>query len=164
MIYVITCASGKELDAVGALKQLGYTAYAPRAIRRRRHADRTDFYAEILFDGYVFLENEHELTADEYYEIRNIRTVGNFLSRTTCLSETETEYIKTLYNNGEEIGISKGRLENGQLKIESGWCKRFENHIVRWSVRQHKAVVEVTLYGKPHRITCTVDIKASPHN
>lgn len=54
MIYVITCTSGKELDAASALRKKGCTAYAPRAIRRRRHADRTDFYAEILFDGYVF--------------------------------------------------------------------------------------------------------------
>lgn len=161
MIYVTTCAPGKEIETVFALKKKGYTAYAPRAIRRRRRGDSTDFYAEVLFSGYIFIELPHELRPDEYYEIRSVKTVGNFLSRTTCLSDTEAEYIRVIYGNGEAIGISKGRLENGQLRIESGWCKKFESHIVRWSVRQHKATVEVTLYGKPHRITCTVDIEKS---
>lgn len=158
MIYVITTIAGKELETAAALRKAGYTVYAPRAVRRKRSGTQSSFTAEILFAGYLFLDTQ-TLTAEDYYKIRNTKAVGNFLSRTSCLSETEAEYIRLLHNRGETIGVSKGRIENGQLRIESGWLKRFENHIVRWSVRQHKAVAEITLYGKPHRITCTVDIK-----
>lgn len=158
MIYVLTTIAGRELEAAAALRQSGYTVYAPRAIRRRRSGTQSSFTAEILFARYLFLDVQ-ALTAEDYYKIRNTKAVGNFLSRTSCLSETEAEYIRLLHNRGETIGISRGRIEDGRLRIESGWLKRFEDHIVRWSVRQHKAVAEITLYGKPHRITCTVDIR-----
>lgn len=158
MIYVLTTIAGRELEAAAALRQSGYTVYAPRAIRRRRSGTQSSFTAEILFAGYLFLDTQ-ALSSEDYYKIRNTKAVGNFLSRTSCLAETEAEYIRLLHNRGETIGISKGRIEDGRLRIESGWLKRFESHIVRWSVRQHKAVAEITLYGKPHRITCTVDIR-----
>ncbi len=159
MIYVLTALCGQEAETAAVLHKKGYKAYAPRAVRRKRHIGAADFIAETLFSGYIFIELEHPLTAGEYYDICSVKTVGKFLSRSSCLSDTEAEYIRTVYNNGETIGISKGIAENGRLRITSGWCKKFENHIVRWSARQHKAVVEVTLYGKPHRITCTVDIE-----
>lgn len=158
MIYVITTIAGKELETAAALRKAGYTVYAPRAVRRRRSGTQSSLTAEILFAGYLFLDVQ-ALSSEDYYKIRDTKAVGNFLSRTSCLSDTEAEYIRILHNRGETIGISKGRIENGQLRIESGWLKRFENHIVRWSARQHKAVAEITLYGKPHRITCTVDIR-----
>lgn len=158
MIYVLTTIAGRELEAAAALRKSGYTVYAPRAIRRRRSGTQSSFTAEILFAGYLFLDTQ-ALSSEDYYKIRNTKAVGNFLSRTSCLSETEAEYIRLLHNRGETIGISRGRIEDGRLRIESGWLKRFESHIVRWSVRQHKAVAEITLYGKPHRITCTVDIR-----
>lgn len=158
MIYVLTTIAGRELETASALRKSGYTVYAPRAIRRRRSGTQSSFTAEILFAGYLFLDVQ-ALSSEDYYKIRNTKAVGNFLSRTSCLSETEAEYIRLLHNRGETIGISRGRIEDGRLRIESGWLKRFESHIVRWSVRQHKAVAEITLYGKPHRITCTVDIR-----
>ncbi|MCM1419436.1 MAG: hypothetical protein NC084_09730 [Bacteroides sp.] len=158
MIYVITTGAGREAEAADALRGAGYTVYAPRAIRRRRSGERIDFTAEILFPGYLFLDVK-ALTAADYYKIRNVKAVGRFLSQTSCLSESEAEYIRLLHNRGETIGIGKGRIENGRLKIESGWLKRFEDRIVRWSARQHKAVAEITLYGKSYRITCTVDIR-----
>lgn len=157
MIYVLTVLSGNELAAAAALRRSGYTVYAPRAIRRRRSGKESSFTAEILFAGYLFLDVQ-ALSPEDYYKIRNTKAVGNFLSRTSCLSETEAEYIRLLHNRGETIGISRGRIVNGRLRIESGWLKRFEEHIVRWSARQHKAVAEITLYGRPHRITCTADI------
>ena len=159
MIYVVTTVSGRELETVSALRRADYEAYVPRALRRRRKGKECFYTAEIMFDGYVFISLSAELTADDYYKIREVKTVGNFLSKRAALSEKEAEYVRTLCNNGQNVGVSAGYVKGGVLHITSGWLKRFEDKIVRWSARQHKATVEITLHGEPYRITCTADIE-----
>lgn len=80
------------------------------------------------------------------------------MNRDDPLPEAETAYIKELCEDGE-IGISKGFLENGKLIITEGFLKQHENRIVKYSKRQHRATVELTLYGKAHRIVCGIDIE-----
>ena len=159
MIYVITVIGGKELDTATVLREMGYEAYVPRMLKRYRKGKNVHYIAQVMFDGYVFVNIPYGLNADDYYKIKDINTVGNFLSRNICLSNAESEYIIAICNKGEIIGVSKGILENGSLKITEGWLKRFEHKIVSWSVRQHKATVELTIYGKPHRVICSVDIE-----
>ena len=74
------------------------------------------------------------------------------------LQTTEEEYIRRICNDGADIDISKGYIENGVLKIKSGFLKQLEHKIVRYSKRQHRATVEVTLHGVPHKVVCGVDI------
>lgn len=157
MIYIVTTISGKELDAVYALKKAGYTAYAPRAVRRYRRGKEIRYTAEIMFDGYVFIDLPKQLAAEEYFTIRNINGIGGFLSRSSSLPDYEEEYIKGL--SEAETEISKAVLKKGRLRVISGWLKKHENRIIKFSARQHKAVVKLELYGKPCTITCTVDIQ-----
>ena len=159
MIYVVTTISGKELEAAAHIRRAGYEAYVPRAMRRVRRGKECYYTAEVMFDSYVFISLPYELTAVDYYRIRSVKLVGNFLSRSAGLSDEEAEYIRTMCNNGQNIGVSVGYVKGGVLHITSGWLKQFEDKIVRWSVRQHKATVELTLHGEPHRVTCTVDIE-----
>lgn len=159
MIYVITVISGKELDTAATLRKMGYEAYVPRMLKRYRKSKEVHYIAQVMFDGYVFVNIPYGLNADDYYKIKDINYVGNFLSRNICLSDTESEYIKALCNKGEVIGVSKGILENGFLKITEGWLKNFEHKIVSCSARQHKATVELTIYEKTHRVVCSVDIE-----
>lgn len=158
MIYVVTTISTKELDAAAMLRRSGYEAYVPRAMRRVRKGKECYYTAEVMFDGYVFVSLPGELTADDYYKIRSVKLIGNFLSKRAALSDEESEYVRMLCNNGQNVGVSSGYVKGGKLYITDGWLKQFEDKIVRWSVRQHKATVELTLHGEPHRITCTVDI------
>lgn len=159
MIYVITVIGGKELDTAAILQKMGYEAYVPRMLKRYRKKKEIHYIAQVMFDGYVFINIPFGIGAEDYYKIKGIHTVGNFLSRNICLSDTESEYIRTLCNRGEVIGVSIGVLENGILKITAGWLKNLEHKIVSWSVRQHKATVELTIYGKPHKVVCSVDIE-----
>ncbi len=145
MIYVIYVQSGSETAVMYSMRELGYTAYVPRELYKYRK------------NGYIFFQTDR-LTADDYYTIRKIHGVGNFVSKTTCLSCTEEEYIIGLCRNPYILKVSKGHIENGVLKIDSGYLKRYEHKIVKFSRRQHKAVIEITLYGESHRITCAVDI------
>ena len=159
MIYVVTTLSGKELEAAALLRKEWYEAYVPRATRRVRKGKDCYYTAEVMFDGYVFVSIDGELTDEDYYKIKSIKLIGNFLSRRAALSEEEAEYVRALCNNGQNVGVSSGYVKGGKLYITDGWLKQFEDKIVRWSVRQHKATAELTLHGEPHRITCTVDIE-----
>ena len=159
MIYVVTAISGKELDAAAMIRRLGYEAYVPRITRRYRKRKECYYTAEVMFDGYVFVYLPECLADSDYYRIRAVRYVGDFLSRKSGLTEKEAEYIRLMCcPGGQSIGVSSGYVTGGVLHITDGWLKRFEDRIVRWSVRQHKATAELTLNGKLHRITCTVDI------
>ena len=157
-MYVLYVMGGKEMEIVKALKLRGYTAYVPRRLLNQRKNGCYYRVPEILFPGYVFLQKD-KITAEDYYAIRKIDGVGNFLNRNIPLSDTEEEYIKDLCNNGRDIGISKGILQNGILRITEGFLEGYEHKIIRYSRRQHRATVELTIYGKPYRIVCGVDIE-----
>lgn len=157
-MFVIYVQTRREDEVLYCLRKAGYTAYVPKRILKQRKNGIYYSIPQILFTGYIFIDAE-KITADDYYKIRNIKGVGNFLSRTVHLSPTEEEYIKGLCNNGKEIGISKGILIDGSLRITEGFLKQYEHNIVKYSRRQHRATVELTLYGKPHRIVCGIDIE-----
>lgn len=161
MIYVVTVKPGgasPELDAAAALRRAGYEAHVPRALRRYRKGKEHYYTAEVMFDGYVFVSLPAELSAEDYYKIRAVRLVGNFLSRKSSLSDSEEEYIAVMCRDPKGIGVSSGYIKDGKLIVTDGWLKRFADRIVKYSVRQHKATVEIPIYGIPHRITCTIDI------
>lgn len=156
-MFVIYVHTGSEDYVRHRLNLLGYSAYVPKMIIIQRRKGIYYQISQILFTGYVFLDMER-ITAEDYYKIRSISGVGNFLNRTIPLSEAEENYIKDLCS-GEEMGINKGFLIDGKLIITEGHLKRYENRIVKYSRRQHRATVELTLYGKPHRIVCGIDIE-----
>lgn len=157
-MYVLYVMGGKEMEIVRALKLRGYTAYAPRELITERRKRAYYHVPRIMFPGYVFLKRD-KITAKDYYAICEISGVGNFLNRNIPLSATEEEYIKDLCNNGRDIGISKGILQNGTLRITEGFLKRYEHKIIKYNRRQHRATVELTIYGKPYRIVCGIDIE-----
>lgn len=157
-MFVIYVQTGREDEVVYCLRKNGYTAYVPKRILKQRKNGIYYNIPQILFTGYIFID-AGKITADDYYKIHSINGVGNFLSRTVPLSPTEEEYIKGLCNNGEVIGISKGVLVNGSLRITEGFLKQYEHRIVKYSRRQHRATVELTLYGETHRIVCGIDIE-----
>lgn len=156
-IYVLYVQSNKENDVMYDLQDKGFTAYVPREKYTYRKGGKWHTEIRVLFDGYVFVELPN-INGDNYYVIKNTYGVGNFVSKTTNLSDTEAEYIKGLCNNGNIIETSVGHIENGVLKIDDGFLKQYEHKIVKYSRRQHRATVEITIYGEPYRITCAINI------
>lgn len=156
-MYVIYVVCGREDDIIRHLRESGYTAYAPKTVIIQRKNGIYYHIPQILFPSYVFIDVK-KISPEAYYKIRGLNGVGYFLNRDDPLPEAEAAYIKELCKDGE-IGISKGFLDNGRLVITEGFLKRHENRIVKYSRRQHRATVELTLYGKPHRIVCGVEIK-----
>lgn len=161
-MFVIYVQTGREDEVLYQLKRSGYTAYVPKRILKQRKKGIYYSIPQILFTGYIFIDKE-TITAEDYYKIRSINGVGNFLSRSIPLPPTEEEYIKKLCSGGKEIGISKGVLENGKLQITEGFLKEYKHKIIKYSRRQHRATVELTLYGKPYRIVCGIAIEEKEH-
>lgn len=157
-MFVIYVQTGREDEILYRLRKSGYRAYVPKRVLIQRKNGVYRQIPQILFTSYVFLDAE-QITAEDYYKICGISGVGNFLSRTVPLSEAEEEYIKELCDGGGEIGISKGMLINGKLIVIDGFLKKYEHKIIRYSRRQHRATVELTLYGEPHQIVCGIDIE-----
>lgn len=155
-MFVIYVRTGSEDYVRCRLRQLGYSAYVPKRILKQRRKGIYYQVQQILFTSYVFLDIK-QVSAEDYYKIRSISDVGNFLNRTIPLSATEEKYIRDLCK-AEESGISKGFITDGKLIVTEGFLKRYENRIIKYSRRQHRATVELTLYGKPHRIVCGIDI------
>lgn len=156
-MYVIYVMLGREDDIMRHLRETGYAAYVPKRILIQRKNGVYYSIPQILFPSYVFIDVK-KISPEAYYKIRSVNGVGYFLSRDDPLPEAEAAYIKELCENNE-IGISKGFLKNGKLIITEGFLKRHENRIISYSRRQRRATVELTLYGKPHRIVCGVEIE-----
>lgn len=156
-MFVIYVHTGRENLVMYRLRQLGYAAYVPKRILKHRKKGIYYSIPQILFTGYVFLDTKR-VSAEDYYKIRSISGVGNFLNRAIPLPEAEEKYIKDLCGT-EETSISKGFLLDGRLIVTEGFLKRYENRIVKYSRRQHRATVELTLYGKPHRMVYGIDIE-----
>lgn len=156
-MFVIYVQTGREEEVLRGLRQLGYAACVPKRILKQRRKGVYYQIQQILFTSYVFLDME-QISPEDYYKIRSISGVGNFLNRTIPLPEAEEKYIKNLCG-AEETGISKGFITDGRLIVTEGFLKRYENRIVKYSCRQHRATVELTLYGKPHYIVCGIDIE-----
>lgn len=156
-MFVIYGIAGREKDIMRCLRKNGYAAYVPEMVLKQRKNGAYRRKSQILFPSYVFIDVK-KISPEAYYKIRSMNGVGYFLNTEIPLPQAEADYIKDLCRDGE-IGISKGILKDGKLTITEGFLKKYENRIVKYSRRQHRATVELTLYGKPHRIVCGVDIE-----
>lgn len=158
MIYVLRVRLGDEQAIMYALRDKGYTVYCPREEYTYRKGGKWHKDIRTLFNGYIFIDLPC-VDGSNYYDIKSVSGVGHFISKTSCLSPTEAEYITGMCRE-DVLPISTGHIENGNLKLDTGYLKQYEHKIIKYSRRQHKAVAEITLYGEPYRITCTVDIQA----
>lgn len=156
MIYVITVMPGAEVEVAQMLNLKGIKAYAPRQVVTERREGQWWKMANVLFDGYVYVDVP-QLDGKTYYRILDVPRVNGFVSQTSGLSETESEYIKILCNNGDVIDISKAHIENGACHITDGFLKRLDHKIIRYNKRARRVTVEVTLYGERQQLTCSVD-------
>lgn len=113
-MFVIYVQTGREDEVLRSLRQLGYTAYVPKRILKQRKKGIYYQIQQILFTSYVFLDSG-EIIAEDYYKIRLVNGVGNFLNRTIPISEAEEEYIRDLCEC-EESGIQLFNAKTGKLE------------------------------------------------
>ena len=127
MIYVIYVQSGSETAVMYSMRELGYTAYVPRELYKYRKKGVWHEEIKPLFDSYIFFQTDR-LTADDYYTIRKIHGVGNFVSKTTCLSCTEERiYHRRLCRPIPIYSSQQTHIKNGVLRRwAAAISKRYE--------------------------------------
>lgn len=158
-MYVIYCQSGKEMSVVRQLAEKDITAYAPRRLIQERRCGKWTQREILLFSGYVFLDCA-ELDPEIWQAVKFCYGTLKLLS-SSQLSQTEEEYIRFLCNGGCPLGISRGYVSGGVLRITDGFLKRFEHRIIRYNRRGKRAVADVTIYGRHYEIILGCEIEAA---
>lgn len=159
-MFVLYCQCGREAYIVEQLRLKSISAYSPRRLVTERRRGQWHRREEVLFDGYVFIDHT-EFTPELYYTAKSCNGAIRFVSRSQ-LSDTEEEYIRTLCNSGDCIGISRGYVRDGVLHITDGFLKSLEHKIIRFNRRGRRATADVTMYGEHYRVSLTVEFDPPP--
>ena len=123
--YVLHCVEGEEKTAVELLRQqfgnLGKTdIFLITFERMRRYEGNWHCREEILFQGYVFVEDASpgrlEKAAQKAMVFRSFRN-GRY---SLCLKEAEKEFLEDMSEEAHRIPMSKGFIRNGITFVTEG--------------------------------------------
>ena len=159
-MYVLHVQTGRELLILRELKRKKIDAYVPQEVALLRNGGKWHEIERTLMPGYVFIKTE--FNAAVYYTVKAVSGIIRFLgSPPTPLSDTELEQMKWMLNDGEPIIPSEAIVEDDKLIITSGVLKGFEGNVISFDRRQKRATALVSICGKEHEVTLSVDFKDS---
>lgn len=157
MIYVIYVKPQSEIEACTKLKNSGINAYAPLRTIMERHNGRWKEVVRIVFPSYVFVDID--LTDEIYYIVKKTDGVLRFLGKPPePIRQSEADHLKWIFDM-QNVGISKGYLENGRLVITDGALVGQENMITDYNPRIMRGWIHAQINGKDHSFSVTVDTR-----
>ncbi len=108
----------------------------PSCIRLIRKGGKWKEVEKVLFESYVFVELDGELSSNDYYDIIDIHDVINILGvgkEYVYLDEHEVEHIKMLYGDGNPFPVLN--------KHELGKVEELGAEIVECNLRQKRCTL-----------------------
>lgn len=133
-------------------------AYVPQEVALIRNGGKWHEIERALMPGYVFIKTEFNVAV--YYNVKAVSGIIRFLgSPPSPLSNRELEQIKWMINDGKIIRPSEAIVEDDKLIITSGVLAGFEENIIRFDRRQKRATALVSICGREHEVTLSVDFK-----
>lgn len=157
MIYVIYVKPQSEIKVCAKLRNSGINAYAPLRTIMERHNGRWKEVVRIVFSSYVFVDID--LTDEIYYTVKKTDGVLRFLGQPPePIRQSEAEHLKWIFDM-QNVGISKGYLENGRLVITDGALVGHENMITDYNPRIMRGWIHTQINGKEHSFSVTVDTR-----
>lgn len=157
MIYVIYVKPQSETEVCTKLKNSGIDAYAPLRTIMERHNGRWKEVVRIVFPSYVFVNVD--LNNEIYYKVKNTDGVLKFLGKPPePIRQSEADHLNWIFKM-QNIGISKGFLENGRLIITDGALVGHENRITDYNPRTMRGWIHTQINGKDHSFSVTVDTR-----
>lgn len=158
--YVLQVTTGKELDVLLALAQIGYRSLVPQEQRYIRSGSVWTQKPYVLFDGYVFIQCDYN--ADVYYAINSvpnfIKWLGVGKAAAVPLKPLEAEWILLLSNKGQPLPPSVVTIKGGNPIYEDGILSYIPSKVTKLDKHARKAYVSLDIAGKTHKITLSVDI------
>ena len=147
MWYVIQVKTGEEVYISSELKARGIKTLVPRENRPIRRGGNWIREIYVFFPGYVFLDLVYN--AETYYQVKKVPGVIRFLGDSgmpSRLSHLEAEWI-SLLSGGRDMPVEPSVicLEDGKPKSVKGVLERFTNRVIRYDLRQRKAIFEITV-------------------
>ena len=154
MIFAVQVATGKEAEFVKTAENELSAALRPQKFinltRKLRIMRKGKWLEETypLFPGYVFLEQDKKISAEQLRLFKNMRLFFQFLKSNreiTPLKEEDCEILKRFLNCGGEIGTSRVRFnENDKIVVVSGPMMGLEGNIVKVNRRKQRAKIAIS--------------------
>ena len=146
--YVLQTMTGKELDVVSDLRDLGYEAFTPSRIMLEQHGKVWKETERLMLTGYVFVGLRMSVRA--YTSVRHADGVIRFLGAgmPETVPPNEMKRMLLLSNGGEPWGVSVGDAD----EVTSGPLKGHEDWIVKVDARRCRVTVAITVLGEQKTI------------
>lgn len=161
MMYVIQTKSGCEIASGNQLRKIGYNIKIPEKIMCIRRKGIWNKERRLVFSRYIFLDVVDEITPEDYYNIKNMSGIINFIGngKPQTLYENEYGYINWLWNYGKPIEASKVYIgTDGQKMVMSGLLRKYDGEYATIDIRQRRAKVAVPICGVIKHITLPIEI------
>ncbi len=159
-MYVIQTKTGFELASSKIIEKMGYKAKVPEKIMLIRHGGSFKKQKYLIFKNYIFLD-ENKITPKDYYHIKIISGVINFIGGGTpiAMTEQERQYILWLWNCGNPIEPSKVFVSSdGAKMIMSGILQNYNGKYINFNIRQRRAKIKIPICGVDRNITVPIEI------
>ena len=157
MIYVIYVKPSSEIEVCAKLQNNNINAYAPVRKVLERNKGKWHEVTRIVFPSYVFVDVD--LTDDIYYKVKNTDGVLKFLGKPPePIRQAEAEHLYWIFEM-QNIGILKGKMENGRLVITDGALVGKESMITDYNSRTIRGWIHTKINGKNHKFSVTIDTR-----
>lgn len=161
MMYVIQTKTGCELSSGDILSKCGFNIKIPEKLMSIRRCGVWKSEKKLVFTGYIFLETDSSITAEDYYKVKNTDGVINFIGKgkPQSIYETEIPFINWLWNNGKPIEPSKVFVTvDGRKMIMSGPLRKYCGEYASIDIRQRRAKTVISICGIKHKVTLPIEL------
>lgn len=155
-MYVLHVTSDREQYILSELRRLKISCCAPMRTALERHGGQWLKVDRILLPSYVFLDCEYN--PENYYKTKSVDGVIRWLGSPSPLPDYEEQYIQWLRNGDKPIEPSEITIADGKITATEGFLKGNEDKILELRKRQKRAVMELSIAGRKHKITLAVNI------
>lgn len=155
-IYVIQVSPGNEKKVQMQLERDEIQAFVPMREMIIRRNGMWVREIKTLFPSYVFVECE--FSPEIFHKTRSVEDVLKWLGKPTPIKNKEENFMRLMWNGGEIIGISTGKIYGGKcVKITGGWLMGKENFIAGYDFRKKRVYLEIAFDGKIHRTSVSAE-------
>lgn len=154
MWYVMQVYSGrerycKELIQKNVERKLLDECRIPRYLEPRKKNGNWIVEEKILFPGYLFVRSNK--IEDLFFQLKKVPRMTKILRMEedfVPLNAAEQNFILQFTNDNQAVGVSKGIVQNGKIKVIHGPLKGYEGFIRK--VDRHKRHAWLNKIGRAH--------------
>lgn len=164
MWYVIQVCSGREEYARDLIEKYKCQEYIeacriPLFVRLRKQGNIWYPETKVLFPGYLFVKTEN--AAELYEHLRVIPRMTRLLGtgkEIVPITAQEEKFLVKIGGDDLVVGMSKGIIEQKQIKIMSGPLRNMEGSIRRIDRHKRLAWVSVKMFGREMEIPLGLEV------